>query len=356
MSGDLKVWEERRSRVGTIIEEFVPLVKNVLDLGCGDGKLFQLLKFNRQFKDFHGIDQDWSEVENSESRVGPEMDHVFQPVDEEDSPPLTVAMFQGDITRPSKNRQRHYDAITLVEVIEHLFEDELEALPAVLFNHYKARVIIITTPNSDYNQCIRGFKGTSYGGFRHPDHKFEWSRREFEEWSWKQCRKYGFKVRFETVGRVNPDDEEDFFNVEKHGRCTQIGVFEPIKGFQMDPAEEEKIQYGTLEKVVQVRFPSFKKKENRERSSRRWPQLRSSYPERYNSELPLWEKSTPSQSPTASTTSSGSLNTYATHTSRNKKRTSRVRRWFTKKTRRKPMKEKNFTEARLPRTYKSVVS
>merc|ERR1712173_216793 len=132
----------------------------------------------------------------------------------------------------------------------------------------------------------------------------------------------------------------------------------------MEPNEEVNIQYGTLEKVVQVRFPSFKKKENRRgrpsttiQPRRRWPQLRASYPERYNSELPLWEKSTPSHSPTASTTSSGSLNTYATHTNRKKRtsKTSRVRRWFTKKTYRKPMKEKNFSEARLPRTYKSVV-
>jgi len=278
MTQNLAVWEERRSRVGTILEEYTPEVKNVLDLGCGDGKLFQLLKFNRQFEDFRGIDQDWREVENSESRVGPEMDHVFQPVDELESPPLTVAMFHGDITQPSKDFRRHWDAITLVEVVEHLHADELKAMPPVIFSHYKARVIVITTPNSDYNKCIRGFKRTSYGGFRHPDHKFEWSRREFKEWSLKQCRDYGFTVRFETVGRVNSEDEEEFFSVEKFGRCTQIGIFEPISAKDRESPSPDnahlKIKYGTLDPVVRVTFPTKKRNRRHNRRKNRRAQRR----------------------------------------------------------------------------------
>lgn len=274
MSGDLKVWEERRSRVGTIIEEYIPELKNVLDLGCGDGKLFQLLKFNRQFEHFYGIDLDYRECENAESRVGPEMDHLFHPVS--NSPPLTVAMFQGDITRPSKKLKREWDAITLVEVIEHLHPEELKALPVVLFHHYKAKVIIITTPNQEYNEVIRGFKRTSYGGFRHPDHKFEWSRREFKDWSHTQCRRYGFTVRFETVGRINPVDEEDFFDVEKYGRCTQIAIFEPLNSPDLqenrNPRQSSEvkkapeIKHGTLREVVRVTFPTKKKKGRYRRS------------------------------------------------------------------------------------------
>lgn len=224
MSGDLKVWEERRSRVGTILEESNPEVRSVLDLGCGDGKLFQLLKFNRQFSELVGVDKCIRELMNAESRVGPEMDHVFRPVPK-NSPPLTVKMLLGDITRPGRKVKRDWDAITLVEVIEHLHLPELKALPQVLFSHFRARMVIVTTPNQDYNQCIKGFKATSYGGFRHPDHKFEWTRDEFRDWAERCCKRYGFRVRFETVGRVNPADEEDFFAVETHGRCTQIAIF-----------------------------------------------------------------------------------------------------------------------------------
>lgn len=228
MSGDIKVWEERRSRVGTHLEEEYPEVRSVLDLGCGDGKLFQLLKFNRQFTEFYGIDIDHRDLMNSASRVGPELDHVFAPVPA-NSNPLSVVMLQGDITRPSKKLKRDWDAITLVEVIEHLHPPELRALPAVIFGWYRPRMVIITTPNADYNACIRGFKHNTYGGFRHPDHKFEWSRFEFQEWAFKQCREFGYRVSFETVGRVNPIDEESFWELEKHGRCTQIAVFHPLE-------------------------------------------------------------------------------------------------------------------------------
>ncbi len=35
----------------------------------------------------------------------------------------------------------------------------------------------MTTPNAEFNVLFPGFKG-----FRHPDHKFEWSRAEFQDW------------------------------------------------------------------------------------------------------------------------------------------------------------------------------
>lgn len=48
--------------------------------------------------------------------------------------------------------------------------------------------MIISTPNSEFNSLLPGLKG-----FRHSDHKFEWTRAEFNSWY------VGFKYVFFCV-------------------------------------------------------------------------------------------------------------------------------------------------------------
>ncbi len=61
--------------------------------------------------------------------------------------------------------------------IEHLYPDTLEAFPEVVFGCICPLVVVISTPNEEYNTHFPGFTG-----MRHPDHKFEWTRAQFEEW------------------------------------------------------------------------------------------------------------------------------------------------------------------------------
>jgi hypothetical protein len=61
--------------------------------------------------------------------------------------------------------------------IEHLYPDVLKAAVDMVFGKLRPKVIVITTPNSDYNQLFPNFSG-----MRHWDHKFEWSREEFQSW------------------------------------------------------------------------------------------------------------------------------------------------------------------------------
>lgn len=50
---------------------------------------------------------------------------------------------------------------------------------------------------------------------RHDDHRFEMSRKEFEDWAFKQCETYGYTVRFEGVGTV-----DNAFDGQEHWRQT----------------------------------------------------------------------------------------------------------------------------------------
>ena len=69
--------------------------------------------------------------------------------------------------------------------------------------------------------------------FRHRDHRFEWTRAEFQEWANGVATRFGYNVRFLPVG---PEDSV-------FGSPTQMGVFERA-GYPVAPAEssEEKDQ------------------------------------------------------------------------------------------------------------------
>jgi hypothetical protein len=100
----------------------------------------------------------------------------------------------------------------VIEVIEHMEAERLPAFEQALFGHAQPGAVVITTPNREYNAL---FAGMAEGAMRHPDHRFEWSRAEFEHWSLSVAAAHGYAVRFEGIGEADPDK----------GAPTQMGVF-----------------------------------------------------------------------------------------------------------------------------------
>ena len=62
----------------------------------------------------------------------------------------------------------------------------MESLPKFaecVFAGYRSRVVVVTTPNAEFNVHFSGLNyGKSDSIFRDADHKFEWTRMEFESW------------------------------------------------------------------------------------------------------------------------------------------------------------------------------
>ncbi len=105
-----------------------------------------------------------------------------------------------------------FDAASVVEVIEHLDQPRLRAFERVLFESARPATIALTTPNAEYNVKWQTLPA---GQFRHPDHRFEWSRREFQEWAGGVASRFGYDARFLPVG-----DEDAVV-----GPPTQMAVF-----------------------------------------------------------------------------------------------------------------------------------
>jgi 3' terminal RNA ribose 2'-O-methyltransferase Hen1 len=176
----------------------------VLDLGCGSGKLLRSLMAEPAFEQIVGVDISYAALERAKSRLRLEQ---LAPRQRD-----RVELFQTALTYRDR-RLAGFDAAAVVEVIEHLDEPRLRGFERVVFGHAKPRTVVVTTPNREYNAK---FEGLPAGRFRHRDHRFEWTRAEFEAWAGRVAADHAYRVRFLPVGPVDPE----------LGAPTQMAVFE----------------------------------------------------------------------------------------------------------------------------------
>ena len=177
--------------------------RRVLDLGCGEGRLLKLLLKQRQFEKIVGVDVSYRALELAQRRL--HFDQIGAMQKER------ITLIHGALTYRDK-RLDGYDAAAVVEVIEHLDPARLSAFERVLFEFAQPATVVITTPNAEYNVK---FETLHAGTFRHKDHRFEWTRAEFEHWARRVADRFGYGVTFSPLG---PEDDSV-------GAPSQMGVF-----------------------------------------------------------------------------------------------------------------------------------
>ncbi len=93
------------------------------------------------------------------------------------------------------------DAIVLMEVVEHIEPERLDAVARSVFGLAKPAAVILTTPNAEYNSR---YPALAAGAFRHADHRFEWTRAELAAWAGAVADRYGYRVELRAVGEPDP--------------------------------------------------------------------------------------------------------------------------------------------------------
>ncbi|XP_071607095.1 small RNA 2'-O-methyltransferase isoform X3 [Heliangelus exortis] len=131
-------------------------------------------------------------------------------------------------------------------IIEHLEESELKEFPEVVFGFMAPSIVVISTPNSEFNPLLPGVML-----FRHPDHKFEWNREQFQSWALETARHYDYSVEFTGVGHPPT-------GMENLGFCTQIGVFVRKYPQTSESAQSENTTGTVYKTVFKAVYPSLK--------------------------------------------------------------------------------------------------
>jgi 3' terminal RNA ribose 2'-O-methyltransferase Hen1 len=191
-------------RLSTVVDALRAIgSKTIADLGCGEGKLLDRLLRERWAERLIGLDPAAHALERAAKRLklrlpgGP--------------PEERVLLLHGSLTYRD-DRWAGADAAVLVEVIEHLDPDRLPLVERVVFGEMRPGNVIVTTPNAEYN--VR-FPNLASGSFRHPDHRFEWTRAEFRAWADRIETTYGYRASLSGIGQQD----------ELLGTPTQMAVF-----------------------------------------------------------------------------------------------------------------------------------
>lgn len=103
-----------------------------------------------------------------------------------------------------------------------MYLPDLKNLVEHVFAYIRPRLVVVTTPNADFNVL---FSQMICGQFRHADHKFEFTRDEFYLWAQTIASTYNYLVEFTGVGEAPLN--EQYRNI---GTCTQIALF-----YRQDP-------------------------------------------------------------------------------------------------------------------------
>ena len=176
--------------------------QKIVDLGCGEGKLLKLLLQEPTFSEILGMDVTYHALESAQERVLARL-----PIHQQGR----LKLIQGSLNYRDA-RIAGYDAATVIEVIEHMDLNRLRAFERVLFEFAQPKLAIVTTPNIEYNVK---FEQLPAGKLRHLDHRFEWTRSEFQHWAQEICSNYKYSVEFGSIGEIDPEV----------GSPTQMAIF-----------------------------------------------------------------------------------------------------------------------------------
>lgn len=185
----------------------------VVDLGCGEGALLAELLRHGEFTEVVGVDVSARALLRAERRLG--LDRMSE------RQRARLRLLQSSLTYHDE-RLTGYDALVLMEVVEHLDPERLPALESTVFARARPAIVVVTTPNVEHNVLLTGLAA---GEMRHPDHRFEWSRAELADWASAVAARTGYTVRFLPVGLddpvVGPPTQMAVFRRRDENRCDE---------------------------------------------------------------------------------------------------------------------------------------
>ncbi|CAG8609202.1 6603_t:CDS:2 [Cetraspora pellucida] len=237
------LWLQRRILINLVLQE--SKVTSVVDFGCGEGSLLSFLVQpweKSPITHLAGVDISQETLKNTVDNCRPRKEDF----DNLRLTPLTIDIYQGSID-VADERLLGFEALVCSEVIEHVYPPVLNKFFKVVLGTYKPKVVIVTTPNAEFNVYFPQLKyGTPEALFRIDDHKFEWTRSEFQKWGNAGAAKYNYSVEYTGVGTLKDSDPTVGF-------ATQIAIFRDLRSDD-NPLLSD---FGSYDHIDQIVFPIY---------------------------------------------------------------------------------------------------
>ncbi|XP_050507047.1 uncharacterized protein LOC114339827 isoform X2 [Diabrotica virgifera virgifera] len=187
-------------------------INTLCDFGCAEFGIFTFLKQLNRLNNIIFVDIDEDTLLFYKSKVYPLTIEYLSRREEA----LNVSIFKGSVGDPDYHLL-NVDVVTAIELIEHLYPDTLDAFAYNIFSYIQPKIVMVTTPNADFN-VLFGWEDENKT-FRHYDHKFEWTRQQFQDWS------NNIILRFPDYTMYFTDIGEGPAGTEALGACSQMATF-----------------------------------------------------------------------------------------------------------------------------------
>lgn len=172
--------------------------RRVLDLGCGDGDLFLRLAAAPGIERLVGLDISAAALARLRTRLAAQ------------GAGARGELRLGSVTDAAADLVG-FDCAALVEVLEHLDPGRLSRLERSVFAVMRPGVVVVTTPNAEFNPLL----GVPAHRFRHPGHRFEWTRPQFRGWATRVAAAAGYDATCSDIAGCHP----------QLGGASQMAVF-----------------------------------------------------------------------------------------------------------------------------------
>ncbi|KAL8545446.1 hypothetical protein ACS0TY_005560 [Phlomoides rotata] len=213
---------------------------SLVDFGCGSGSLLDsLLSYPTSLEKIVGVDISQRALAKAAKSLHSKLNRLSN---DPSSKIKSAVLYDGSITN-FNSRLRDFDIATCLEVIEHMEEEDACLFGDVVLSSFTPKILVVSTPNYEYNVILQGCTlpddpDERYQGqtckFRNHDHKFEWTRSQFEHWASELATRHDYSVEFSGVGGA-ADVEPGF--------ASQIAIFRRGKDGNLTNMELVDSQY-----------------------------------------------------------------------------------------------------------------
>ncbi|KAF3450281.1 hypothetical protein FNV43_RR06361 [Rhamnella rubrinervis] len=199
-----------KQRVGYAVQHIQESCATTLvDFGCGAGSLLDsLLNYSTSLEKIVGVDISRKSLVRAakvlHSKLSSKSDVPCAGM-------KSLILYDGSIT-DFDSRLYGFDIGTCLEVIEHMEEYQACLFGDVVLSSFLPKILIVSTPNYEYNVILQKSSLSSQEEdpdektpshackFRNHDHKFEWTREQFNRWATELAARHNYSVEFSGVG------------------------------------------------------------------------------------------------------------------------------------------------------------